>query len=265
MKLHRLFFLPALCLLSAAAHADIYGFVDEQGIAHLAEEKVDERYELFARGEARTDLKLSSELKSRPEKVRVEDQGINKRLQDPPRLQRFDALVAREAQRQKLEPALVKAVIAVESAYDPDAVSAKGATGLMQLIPDTATRYGVRQIADPQDNVRGGTRYLRYLLDLFDGNLVLALAGFNAGEGAVQHYRNTVPPYPETQAYVKLVMRFYEHFGGAVKKVGQLKDGRVRLALPPRRGNLPPDGVHVPGLMSAPQSVDAAGEATGRP
>ena len=264
MKFLRLLFLPALCLLSAPVHADVYGFVDEQGIAHLAEGKVDERYELFAKREARTDLKLSSELKSMPEKGLVEEQSINKRLQDPPNLQKFDALVAREAQRQKLEPALVKAVIAVESAYDPDAVSAKGATGLMQLIPDTAARYGVRQIADPQDNVRGGTRYLRYLLDLFDGNLLLALAGFNAGEGAVQRYRNTVPPYPETQAYVKLVMQFYEHFGGGVKKVGPLKDGRVRLALPPRRGNLPPDGVYVPGLMSAPQTVDAAG-APGRP
>lgn len=257
--------LLALWLLPAAAHADMYGFVNEKGAVHLAREKVNERYELFARGEPRTAFRLSSELKYLPEKARIEDHVITRRLQAIPNVQKFDALVFREAERQKLEPALVKAVIAVESAYDPAAVSPKGATGLMQLIPDTAARYGVRQIDDPQENVRGGTRYLRYLLDMFDGNLILALAGYNAGEGAVQRYSNTVPPYPETQAYVKLVMQFYEYFGGGVKKLAQIRDGRVRLALPPRRGGMPAVGALVPGLTAAPRSVDVAGEAPARP
>lgn len=229
-------FISILCLFPLVVRADIYGFVDEKGSVHVAREKVDDRYQLFAKGDVRTEFKLSSELKYLPEQPRVEDHAIYKRLQRLPNAQKYDALVLREAQRQKVEPALVKAVIAVESAYDPDAVSPKGATGLMQLVPDTAARYGVRQISDPQENVRGGTRYLRDLLNLFDGNVTLALAGFNAGEGAVQRYRNTVPPYPETQAYVKLVMQFYEYFGGAIRKATQVRDGRVRLALPPRRG-----------------------------
>lgn len=197
------------------------------------------------------EFKLSSELKYLPQQPRIEDHAIYKRLQRLPNAQKYDALVVTEAQRQKVEPALVKAVIAVESACDPVAVSPKGATGLMQLIPETAARYGVRQISDPQENVRGGTRYLRDLLDLFRGNLALALAGYNAGEGAVQRYNNTVPPYPETQAYVRLVMQFYEYFGGGGDRRGvPSRSGRVRLDLPPRR-NQPLAGTLPPSLLSA--------------
>ncbi|WP_300449210.1 transglycosylase SLT domain-containing protein [Accumulibacter sp.] len=252
MKIARCFFWLIFCLSPLVTQAETYGFVDEKGVVHLAKEKLDERYELYFRGETTREFKLSSELKFVPVPAtgRVEDHVIAKRLQAIPNVRKFDALVLKEAERQKLEPALVKAVIAVESAYDPAAVSPKGATGLMQLIPDTAQRYGVRQIEDPQENVRGGTRYLRYLLDMFDGNLLLALAGYNAGEGAVQRYRNTVPPFPETQAYVKLVMQFYDYFGGGVKKVAQIRDGRVRLALPPRRGNLPAAAALLPGASS---------------
>lgn len=238
----RLFFLSLLCLSPLAADADVYGFVDESGATHLAREKLDERYKLFLKGEVGPQFNLLSELKALPEPGRVEDPGLFKRLQATPNFLKFETLVLKEARRQQLEPALVKAVIAVESGYDPAAISPRGATGLMQLIPDTAARYGVREIADPQDNVRGGTRYLRDLLDMFDGNLTLALAGFNAGEGAVRRYRNTVPPYPETQSYVKLVMQFYEYFGGGARKAtpatqltSSRRDLRLRLVLPPPR------------------------------
>lgn len=107
-----------------------------------------------------------------------------------------------------LDPQLVLAVIQVESAFRTDAVSPKDAAGLMQLIPETAERFAVRDVFDPQENLRGGMKYLRWLLAYFRGDVTLALAGYNAGEGAVDRHRG-VPPYAETQSYVQLVRRLY--------------------------------------------------------
>ena len=107
-----------------------------------------------------------------------------------------------------VDPDLVKAVIQVESAYNKQAVSHAGAIGLMQLMPATATRFGVKQIQDPEENVHGGVKYLKFLLDLFDNDLTLAVAAYNAGEGAVQKYQG-VPRYTETQNYVKRVLSIY--------------------------------------------------------
>jgi soluble lytic murein transglycosylase-like protein len=114
--------------------------------------------------------------------------------------------VERAAAQHSLPPALLHSVIKVESNYNPSAVSPKGAQGLMQLIPSTALRFGVSDVFDPADNIQGGARYLRYLLDLYHGDYPLALAAYNAGEGAVAKY-GTVPPYPETQNYLRLVAR----------------------------------------------------------
>jgi len=112
--------------------------------------------------------------------------------------------VERAAAQHSLPPELIHSVIKVESNYNPVAVSSKGALGLMQLIPSTARRFGVLDAFDPADNIQGGAKYLRYLLDLFGGDYPLALAAYNAGEGAVAKY-GTVPPYPETQNYLRLV------------------------------------------------------------
>ena len=118
-------------------------------------------------------------------------------------------LVNRLAPRYGLEPELVLALIEVESNFDPNAHSPKDAQGLMQLIPPTAVRFGVEDIKHPLQNLHGGMAYLRWLLDHFEGDLSLALAGYNAGEGAVERY-NGIPPYRETQRYVKLVVRSYD-------------------------------------------------------
>ena len=111
-------------------------------------------------------------------------------------------LVKKLAPEHDLDPKLVLAVIQIESAFRADAVSHKNAQGLMQLIPETAKRFGVRDVFDPVQNVTGGMKYLRWLLDRFDGNIELALAGYNAGENAVERYEG-VPPYPETQNYLR--------------------------------------------------------------
>jgi soluble lytic murein transglycosylase-like protein len=119
--------------------------------------------------------------------------------------ERFEPLVQEHSARQSLRPDLVRAVIQVESGFNPDARSPKGAMGLMQLMPATARDLGVRNAYDPGENIRGGTTYLRQLLDRFDGNEELALAAYNAGPNAVDRYGRRIPPYRETRDYVRKI------------------------------------------------------------
>ncbi|MFY9824930.1 MAG: lytic transglycosylase domain-containing protein [Thermoanaerobaculia bacterium] len=120
----------------------------------------------------------------------------------------LEPLIQRQSDSQNLDPKLVKAVIQVESGYNHKALSNKGAMGLMQIMPDTASLFNVRDAFNPEENIRAGTRYLRQLLDRFAGRLELALAGYNAGPGAVEKHKG-VPPYAETRDYVKQVMMLY--------------------------------------------------------
>ncbi len=122
---------------------------------------------------------------------------------------RFNALIEDAAYRHHLSVALVHSVISAESCYDPKAISRAGAVGLMQLMPGTARRYGVDDRYDPAQNLNGGTRYLRDLLNMFRGDLKLALAAYNAGENVVIRYGFAIPPYPETQQYVGKVLQNY--------------------------------------------------------
>ena len=122
---------------------------------------------------------------------------------------RFAELIEQAAFRHHVDAKLVHAVIQTESAYNSSAQSPKGAVGLMQLMPDTARRFGVTDRNDPDQNVDGGTRYLKHLINMFNPNLDLAVAAYNAGENAVIRYNNSIPPYPETQNYVKQVLALY--------------------------------------------------------
>ncbi|MBG7602525.1 MAG: lytic transglycosylase domain-containing protein, partial [Gammaproteobacteria bacterium] len=121
---------------------------------------------------------------------------------------KFAAIVDEKSKKYKVIPELLHAVIEAESAYDPDAVSRAGAVGLMQLMPATAKRFGVTDRTNPSQNVDGGAHYLRVLLDYFDNDLTLAIASYNAGEGAVVKYGRKIPPYRETQNYVVKVKKF---------------------------------------------------------
>jgi soluble lytic murein transglycosylase-like protein len=120
----------------------------------------------------------------------------------------IDGLLEKAASRHQVDPDLVRAIVKVESDYDPKAVSRKGAMGLMQLVPDTARRLGVSNPFDPQQNLEGGVTHLRYLLDRFRGNVGLSLAAYNAGENAVERYRG-IPAFPETREYVRKIRRLY--------------------------------------------------------
>ena len=124
---------------------------------------------------------------------------------------RYTQDITQIAAQYSLDPALMHAVISAESAYNPSAVSNKGAMGLMQLMPDTARRFGVQDPFDPIANMHGGARYLRWLIDRFN-NTYLAVAAYNAGEGAVERYGNSIPPYEETQIYVTRVLNYYNSY-----------------------------------------------------
>ena len=149
----------------------------------------------------------------------------------------IDAYIEAHSRRQQLDPELVRAVVQVESAYQPGAESHKGAMGLMQLMPETARRLAVEDPWNPDDNVRGGTIYLRHLLDRFGGQLELALAGYNAGPEAVQRFGG-IPPFEETQAYVEKVLRIYRNEPGySVQATSALRRGRKTYLSKDDQGN----------------------------
>jgi soluble lytic murein transglycosylase-like protein len=125
--------------------------------------------------------------------------------------QELEEAVAHYARENRLSPALLMAIMKAESGFNPLAISKAGAVGLMQLIPETAIRHGVKNMYDTRDNIAGGARHIRYLLNRFHGNVPFALAAYNAGEGKVDRYRQ-IPPYKETRAYVKKVIGFYHGY-----------------------------------------------------
>jgi soluble lytic murein transglycosylase-like protein len=170
--------------LLSTAHADIYKFVDEGGVIHLTNvpTNTNAKYELVYK-----EKRIIFNIK-------------------PKDVLKYDQMITRAAEKYNVDAALIKAVIKTESNFNHRAVSPKGAQGLMQLMPRTASALRVEDSFHPENNIEGGTRYLRYLLNIFEGNLSLALAAYNAGENAVIRYKNSIPPYRETQTYVQRVL-----------------------------------------------------------
>jgi len=178
----------ACCCLCGSAAADIYKWVDRNGVTHFTNVPNHRGYRLIIR--------------SRGELVRGLG-GDEKR---------YEALIQSLCKKYDVDTALVKAVIKAESDFDPEAVSKKGAQGLMQLMPETARDLRVSDAFDPQENLEGGISYLRRLLDLFQGDVKLAVAAYNAGENAVIANNFTVPPYSETRNYVVKVLDYIKQY-----------------------------------------------------
>ena len=279
----------SLWFLHGAAHAEVWAYVDAQGTTHFAATQVDERYALYLKGNVQGNdvaaLTLQTELAppgAASLGLKPDGQGGEPRFVLPKRFAKLDsspgyqavqAHLRAAAKAHKVDYELLKAVVAAESGFDAEAVSPKGAVGLMQLLPTTAQQFGVvadtagrrdrkgqalparsieEKLTDPQTNINAGARYLAYLIKLFKGEIDLAVAAYNAGEGAVQRAGNRIPNFKETQGYVKTVMGLYGLFkpGVAVaadgrasalaasplaRAVGRVTPGgggRVRVALP---------------------------------
>lgn len=247
------------CLFANNVHADLYGFVDEQGQVHLANRQLDERYQLYQKSmlpgsgsnaaldDATTpglgatlsnDNRLPVAAAARTDGLKsVSAPAYNSKLAS-----QYKHLIDQTAREFKLDADLLHSIVTVESGYNPQAVSPKGAIGLMQVIPATGERFGVSRLDDPRQNLRAGARYLRFLLSQFNNDLPLVIAAYNAGEGAVQKYRNTIPPYDETRDYVAKVLASYE------KRTGQVYIGHPRG---PRRIK----AMILPGSISPPQAA----------
>jgi hypothetical protein len=188
------FFLPLLMATALPTWADIYSFTDGNGIVHLSNHDTDAREVLLIQDPAQPT--------ARPKASVTPGAGLLDKMP-------YANLVDKAAQAAHLDRALLHAVIAVESAYNPAAISPKGARGLMQLMPETARRYGVKDILDPAQNIRGGSLYLKALMQRFNDDLPLTLAAYNAGENAIARHGNHIPPYHETQSYVARVLNNY--------------------------------------------------------
>jgi soluble lytic murein transglycosylase-like protein len=188
-----------LCLLiivvaAIPARADIYRYEDDEGIVHFTDAPTDRRFKIFMR-----DLKKDKLLRTRLQF----SSSVNP--------SEYDQIISSCASKYGVNQSLIKAVIHAESGYNPNAVSNKGASGLMQLMPGTARSLKVSNSFDPKDNVEGGVKYLRFLLDTFRGDVSLAVAAYNAGLNTVARYGG-IPPYNETRTYVNRVLSYMQSY-----------------------------------------------------
>jgi soluble lytic murein transglycosylase-like protein len=193
-KFNFLFFvsLTILFLSSSICQGDIYKYVDPEGVIHITN--------------VPTENNVPYVLVMREKRVIIELRGP---------ITDYDDLILQASERYRIDSALVKAVIKTESNFNHRAVSPVGAKGLMQLMPATAATLQVQDSFHPGSNIDGGVRYLRYLMNLFNGNLPLVLAAYNAGENTVIRYNNRVPPFQETQTYVRRVLDYFDKYSSA--------------------------------------------------
>jgi soluble lytic murein transglycosylase-like protein len=185
----------AILLISHDSSADIYRFEDQDGTLHFTDAPTDRKFKIFMR-----DMEKDKRLRT--------DFGVRRLTRNPAE---FDSIIASCSNQYGVPSSLVKAVIHAESGYNPNAVSKKGAAGLMQLMPGTAQQLKVSDSFNPGDNIRGGVKYLKFLLDTFKGDVTLALAAYNAGLSKVAKYGG-VPPYEETRNYVTKVLNYQKSY-----------------------------------------------------
>ena len=181
--------LTAFFFSSSACQGDIYKYVDTDGVIHI------------------TNIPTEHNV---PYVLIMKEKRVIVQLKGP--MTNYEDLIVKASERYRVDSALVKAVIKAESNFNHRAVSPVGARGLMQLMPATAASLQVQDSFHPENNIDGGVRYLRYLMNLFNGNLPLVLAAYNAGENTVLRYNNRIPPYQETQTYVRRVLDYFDKY-----------------------------------------------------
>lgn len=184
--------------------ADIYKYVDSEGVVHFTNTPTHGKFKLI----------IKEEFQEKEKKQKPAEEGAKREEEQFPAdvfYEKFDSFIWRAAEEYGVNYALIKAIIKAESNFNPLAISKMGAKGLMQLMPKTASAFQVPDAFHPERNIMGGVRYLRYLIDLFQGNLYAVLAAYNAGENAVFRYRG-VPPYPETRRFIQKVLHYFQHY-----------------------------------------------------
>ncbi|MBS1175361.1 MAG: mltC 2 [Burkholderiaceae bacterium] len=213
----------------------LYVYVDEEGVPHYSLQPLDERYVLFSNAGPVMDKDIKLAV-GKPEKkigkayfgdvmvglyglgnnYGTASSAVSRRLVGNPYLARYESTIIKHAVKNGVDVNLIKAVMAAESGFNSSALSPKNAMGLMQVIPSTGARYGVsaNQLMVPERNIHAGVSYLRDLSRMFRGQPELVIAAYNAGEGAVYKYNRRIPPYAETQNYVRKVMQYYQVFAG---------------------------------------------------
>ncbi|HSO39184.1 MAG TPA: lytic transglycosylase domain-containing protein [Labilithrix sp.] len=220
----------ALVTLPLSAAADIYQWTDADGVVHFTNRPTgNPAAKVYLKG-APPSAGGAGSTAVRPGVTPFAPQD-----RDPARYTRYDEHIRQAAALYQIPESLVRAVIKVESDYDPRAVSYAGARGLMQLMPETADRMQVKDINDPRENIFGGVRYLRVLANMFNGDLDLTVAGYNAGEGAVVQYGG-IPPYAQTKDYVVKVTQFYRRY----RTIPDVLDASLRAPAPPTSPVTPP-------------------------
>jgi soluble lytic murein transglycosylase-like protein len=300
MKLVRMLQTASLMLallLTAQARADIWGYIDEKGVAHFAAEKLDARYELYFKAGTSFDTQQgvaapaasgassANSAYARSVTVPSHKSKLLAFFEVSPAFKQVRHHMREASKANNIDFELLQALIATESGFDVDAVSPKGAVGLMQIMPATAERHGLqgnakepieKKLTDPKTNIRLGSRHLRMLMNMYPQRLDLVLAAYNAGEGAVQRYGNKIPPFKETQNYVLTVMQIYESLKPpslvpVAKKSEPQQPNRVRMEFPGSisgRGNMVPplSGTpNAPGVPSVPNNLAAPSVASGGP
>lgn len=205
--IHRLSIATGVLLLAgiiSTANADIYQFVDENGVVHMTN---------VPGGKIKKPTKIVTEGRKTAASAASPSRGTENRGQQADIIPvSYVNIINSACSRFGVDPSLVHAIVKVESDFNPYAISRKGAMGLMQLMPQTANTMNVRNTFSPNENIEGGVKYLRYLLDRYEGNISLALAAYNAGETAVKKW-GTIPPFKETQDYVKKILLIYNGTG----------------------------------------------------
>lgn len=210
-----LFFMIFLWLFPVLAHADIYQYIDEQGVVHFTNrpkpgknwKRVVREYNKGERTTAQDAVQNVTLSQPRCPTCDV----VPARDTSPVRFTRYDRFIAEASALYQIPVPFIKAIIKAESDFDPRVVSYKSAKGLMQLIPEVEVDMGVKNVFDPRENILGGTRLLRYNANLFRGDMILTIAAYHAGPNAVKKYGG-IPPYPSTRAYVKAVLKYYKYF-----------------------------------------------------